>query len=380
MVWRTDVIKDKSEMMDLFAEIEDAWSNTDELEERDRKSCNRHFAQWLKWYVDKESKKMECAKNMLQTCFLDFSYRRQVKVLKTFLDGNCEDRRFACQQLVERWNKRFLSKILSLWYEYHEQCAGLLVVRFAPLRVVESEYQNLSKVVTYYDLAMRLAKNKKIIVDWHRMNMIDYFEVLIANHRPINMNMDDFDRTLRLYATLTRNVLCDSYVFLSSYQILTNQKKLKHILWIMDTYREDKSVNAVCDELVYWRNQSWDEKDYSHECQADMRSKSKMIDAVFDKFHEWYLWLVGRLSIEDLYERYGKWDEIKSEKPNTISVQGDKRMEVDGFLRQSNSKISRLMDGLGLEAEGVVEKKESCIDQYFHPIPQKRPFFLFLSW
>jgi hypothetical protein len=365
-------------MKDLYAELEDAWSNTDELEERDRKSRNRHFAQWLKWYVDKESKKMECAKNMLQFCFLEFSYRRQVKLLKTFLDGNCEDRRFACQQLVERWNKRFLPKILSLWYEHHEQCTGCLVVRFAPLRVVESEYQNLSKVVIYYDLAMRLAKNKKFIVDWHRMNMIDYFEVLIANHRPINMNMDDFERTLSLYATLKRNVLCNSYVFLSSYQILTNQKKLKHILWIMDTHREDKSINAVCNELVRWSYLPWDENDYSRECQADMRAKSKMIDAVFDKFHEWYLWLVGRLSIEDLYERYGKWDEIKSERPDVISLQDDERRDVDNSLRQSNYKIGRLMDSLGLEVEGMAEK--SCVDQYLHPISQRRPFFLFLSW
>jgi hypothetical protein len=369
-------------MKDLNTNKERRTNNKAKSVDLDDLPYDKWFAQLLKLYSDKKSRQVEFARIMFQLSFNDFSYRQQLRVRNVFFDGCRADRIVACRMLEFSWNKRFLPKVLSLWHEHHERCTGRLVVKFAPLHVVETESHDLSKVVTYYDLAMRLAKNKKNIIDGSRMKTIDYFDFLIVNHRPITDA--DFDGLLKFYAGRSLNFIDSLYDFVELYSMLTDRKKLRFMLWIEDEYMTDKSVEAFCKELVSRCHHLRNRREIPREYHVDVRSKSKFIDAVFDKFRERFLFLVGRLTVDDISRRYGNCDDFKTEvaeKSPRNSLNGSKRTDIDCALCQSNCEMSRLIDNFGLEVEGLAEtpsdsnKEESVFDPYFYGVPGNLPPF-----
>lgn len=140
------------------------------------KPLNTPLKQLVKWYTDKESKKVSVARKELYARFSALDPKQQFAILKLFLNGSLTDRMFAYRRYNEHWDKTAFGQVVSCWehaYNFDEWFhAGLLLVRVAPEEWLLSQntklfvtQDNQPVQILYKEYCMRLNGNPELHIE-----------------------------------------------------------------------------------------------------------------------------------------------------------------------------------------------------------------------
>ena len=86
---------------------------------------NRPIATLIEWYTDKKSGKVSDARQEIKRRFGGLDWSQQKKVLRAFVEGSNEDRRWALRKMYLMWDKSFADIVARHWSQSHDNdCRG----------------------------------------------------------------------------------------------------------------------------------------------------------------------------------------------------------------------------------------------------------------
>ena len=140
------------------------------------KPLNTPLKQLIKWYSNKDSKKVSAARKELCTRFSALDPKQQFAILKLFLNGSLTDRMFAYRQYYEHWDKTAFPQVVSCWehaYNFDEWFhSGRLLISVATEEWLLSQntklfiaQDNQPVQILYKEYCMRLNCNPELHIE-----------------------------------------------------------------------------------------------------------------------------------------------------------------------------------------------------------------------
>ena len=93
---------------------------------------NRPIASLIRWYSDKQSNKVSDARQEIKRRFSGLDWSQQKKVLRAFVEGSNEDRRWALRKMYLMWDKSFADTVARHWSQSHDNDCALVVAGRMP--------------------------------------------------------------------------------------------------------------------------------------------------------------------------------------------------------------------------------------------------------
>jgi hypothetical protein len=136
----------------------------------------------------------ESVSEELESRFYGQSNEVQMRIIKAFLNGNEDNRKFCYWLLLEDWwDDAVIPDIEKLWETYREpQCLRVMAHRF-PLSFVLAHQEEIAKE-NYLWLCLRLASEKGFVIDKTKLTRKQYGRILASNR--IHLSDDEADDLL----------------------------------------------------------------------------------------------------------------------------------------------------------------------------------------
>ena len=136
----------------------------------------------------------ESVSKELEYRFYGQSHEVQMRIIKAFLNGNEDNRKFCYWLLLEDWwDDAVIPDIEKLWETYREpQCLRVMAHRF-PLSFVLAHQEEIAKE-NYAWLCLRLASEKGFVIDKTKLTRKQYGRILASNR--IHLSDDEADNLL----------------------------------------------------------------------------------------------------------------------------------------------------------------------------------------
>lgn len=93
------------------------------------------------------------------------TYKEQLQVIQTMIDGAKVDRYWVCRFYRENWDVSQLPVIIKLYEKYKESDAAYLVVRHAPVEYIKAHEADLIWDVSYLQVRLRYKSKEPILAD-----------------------------------------------------------------------------------------------------------------------------------------------------------------------------------------------------------------------
>lgn len=93
------------------------------------------------------------------------TYKEQLQVIQTMIDGAKVDRYWVCRFYRENWDESQLPVIIKLYEKYKESDAAYLVVRHAPVEYIKAHEADLIWNVSYLQVRLRYNSKEPILAD-----------------------------------------------------------------------------------------------------------------------------------------------------------------------------------------------------------------------
>lgn len=138
---------------------------------------NLPISQLLEMYCTPQSGKKSSSAVQLKKRFKYQSYQDQMKILRAFLKSNKTDREWACVRLYKNWDPLFESDIRNVWQYQKEKSLATVIVKHFPVSFVLQELKNLSKLVDYWALCVKLGNSPEFTIKWDRLSIDEEFYV-----------------------------------------------------------------------------------------------------------------------------------------------------------------------------------------------------------
>lgn len=148
-----------------------------------KRKRNTPIAKLIRDYTNKKSGKVSVSREEIQRRFNHLDWKDQKKILTAFLDSGKTDREWAYSQLLDNWDDSFIPKVKELWEIYREYKCAWSVIRYFPLEYIKLHMEDFTEERDYYFICLRLAKDKKYIIDSNKLSKTDYLSVLYHTGR-----------------------------------------------------------------------------------------------------------------------------------------------------------------------------------------------------
>lgn len=171
---------------------------------------NEPISTLLRWYQDKESRKVSYAYERLVKRFDAQSFVVQKKILSAFLAGGKNSSEWAARRLRQNWVSGFENKIEMAWKKYKGPAMALTIIYVMPEDFVMKEQGVLVKMANlpeaYAIPCGRLGRTPGFTIDESRLSIFDWFYVVgklglsekvreinsKVNQYILNLNPDDY--------------------------------------------------------------------------------------------------------------------------------------------------------------------------------------------
>ena len=170
--YKTEDYKDHAGIRNLIYEVQ----HPESPKPRCIKPLNTPLKQLIKWYSNKDSKKVSAARKELCTRFSALDPKQQFAILKMFLSGSLTDRMFAYRRYYEHWDKTAFPQVVSCWehaYNFDEWFhSGRLLISVATEEWLLSQntklfiaQDNQPVQILYKEYCMRLNGNPELHIE-----------------------------------------------------------------------------------------------------------------------------------------------------------------------------------------------------------------------
>ena len=330
---------------------------------------NTPVATLLKNFADKKGGKVTASREEIQRRFDFLEWKDQKKIIPVFLDSGKTDRQWAYSKLLDLWDKSFQTKINALWEQLHEEKCTWVVIRHFPLKFLSQHLKEFSDGRNYYFACLRLALNKKFVIDKDRLSPTDYLALLYHTGRSVECSeaeallfgvMHDLCLNCEFYFAF------DRYVRIEKGNIVGPRDLRK--IGLMLYYLDKLGCESVISHFDRWNGKvqqaivtSREYQDACAESVTDVGYEQRMIDAI-RKYA--YLQLDERYrkptdpSIEEMLKpkhRYDdeEWAEVQETptvQQKTEPVQSQPASpEMVKEMIDSNPSLAKLIDSFGLD-------------------------------
>lgn len=159
-----------------------------------KRKRNTPIATLIRNYLNKKSGKVSESRDEIKWRFDYLDWKDQKKILIAFLDSCMSDREWAYSKLLDNWDKTFEPKVKELWENYHEYKCSWSVIRYFSLEYIREHIDSFTDSRDYFFISLRLAMDKKYVIDRTKLSNTDYLALLYHSGR--NISDDDARDTL----------------------------------------------------------------------------------------------------------------------------------------------------------------------------------------
>ena len=156
---------------------------------------NATITSLMNQYLDKKSKKVKHARDLLRDRFDKQSYLVQNRILREFLKGTKTDYEWAGRRLRDNWRPEMKALVGEVWKKTRNQILAYVILRHFPNSYIIQEQYELEKVVNYAYICARVGNDSSFNMDLSRFSVPELFYVLAK----LNRLVDAEDMEKRLY-------------------------------------------------------------------------------------------------------------------------------------------------------------------------------------
>ncbi len=205
--------------------------------------------------------KVEIARKHLHDIFPYLQWNSQRQLLRySLLSTYKVDRIWALEQLFDDWSliadsskeefTCWTNDIEAVWNKYQDKESAYLLLKYMPYEWAEKYEQELSDVVGYKQVALRLGTNVDYDIERYKISDIDYLYVMAKLMRPISKKMAEMILSETLLQVINES-FCPINCTSAKVSLLSD-KNISLVIWclgrlnhpdiIMDFYENNKQL------------------------------------------------------------------------------------------------------------------------------------------
>ena len=204
---------------------------------------NRPIASLIRWYSDKQSNKVSDARQEIKRRFSGLDWSQQKKVLRAFVEGSNEDRRWSLRKMYLMWDDSFADIVARHWSQSHDNDCALVVAKHMPEAYLLEHVAELDEL-PYWLACQRLALHRVFVIDRSKVPPADY--LWLANeYRPDEFPSSDecldilFGLVHDCCTSLDQLPQVEAFIHDELFAGPMNMEEVAHAYWLIRRHRPD---------------------------------------------------------------------------------------------------------------------------------------------